>query len=148
MRFTQNLAKNLMGKPAVPPLGQPYTFPAPTGGWNARDPLAAMAPNDAVQLDNYIPTTGDARLRGGSMPFATGMPAQPVETLVEYSSGGADELWAIAGGNIYNVSTKQLYLRFTSSFSFCFNYSFSYDFICASASISGCLVLLLHTTSH
>jgi hypothetical protein len=31
------------------------TIPPPTGGWNARDPLAEMEPEDAIVLDNIIP---------------------------------------------------------------------------------------------
>ena len=33
------------------------TFPAPTGGWNARDALASMGKGDAVILDNFVPKT-------------------------------------------------------------------------------------------
>lgn len=29
-------------------------FPAPVGGWNARDPLSAMPPNDAVKMINMV----------------------------------------------------------------------------------------------
>ena len=42
------------------------TLPAPTGGWNARDALSAMPPEDAVALVNYFPQTTDVILRYGS----------------------------------------------------------------------------------
>ena len=41
------------------------SFPAPVGGWNARDPLAAMDPADAVKLVNFIPNTTSVTLRQG-----------------------------------------------------------------------------------
>ena len=41
------------------------SIPAPTGGWNARDSLANMSPNDAVQLVNWYPTPTDVTLRKG-----------------------------------------------------------------------------------
>jgi hypothetical protein len=41
------------------------SVPAPIGGWNARDSLAAMAPTDAVQLVNWYPTPTDVTMRSG-----------------------------------------------------------------------------------
>lgn len=79
------------------------TFPAPTRGWNARDPLGGMQPTDAVQLDNYFPTTADVELRGGTLNSVTGM-TNPVETLAPYSSGSARKLWAFSGTKIYDAS--------------------------------------------
>jgi hypothetical protein len=44
---------------------QTASIPAPIGGWNARDSLAAMAPTDAVQLVNWFPTPTDVTMRRG-----------------------------------------------------------------------------------
>lgn len=104
MRFTAALRKSKLSHPVVPTTGKISTFPAPTNGWNTRDPLNAMKPQDAIVLDNYFPTTADVQLRGGSRPWATGMDAHPVETVIEYSKGTTDELWAICNGKIYNVT--------------------------------------------
>jgi hypothetical protein len=41
------------------------SVPAPIGGWNARDSLAAMSPIDAVQLVNWYPTPTDVTMRRG-----------------------------------------------------------------------------------
>lgn len=41
------------------------SIPAPIGGWNARDSLAAMSPTDAVQLVNWFPTPTDVTMRRG-----------------------------------------------------------------------------------
>ena len=41
------------------------SIPAPIGGWNGRDSLAAMSPTDAVQLVNWYPTPTDVTMRKG-----------------------------------------------------------------------------------
>jgi hypothetical protein len=80
-------------------------LPAPTGGWNARDSLAAMSSLDAVQLTNWFPTTTECTLRNGYSVWATGITGQ-VETLMAYSGGSTTELFAIADGKVYDVSTQ------------------------------------------
>lgn len=56
---------------AAAPTSFGRNVPAPTGGWNARDPIAAMPPKDAVFLDNFFPSPSDVQLRKGSALFAT-----------------------------------------------------------------------------
>ena len=75
------------------------TIPAPIGGWNARDSLGAMAIGDAVTLTNWWPGTNSVVLRYGYTKFATGITGQ-VETVLAYSSGTANKLFAAAGTNI------------------------------------------------
>lgn len=106
MRFTPALMKSKRIHPVVPPVGRPFTFPAPVGGWNTRDPLAEMEPQDAIVLDNYFPTTGNAQLRNGSAPWATGMGSGPVETLMQWDGGAVQRMWAIANHAIYNVTAS------------------------------------------
>ena len=79
------------------------SLPAPTGGWNARDALGDMASTDAVYLTNLFPSTSDVVQRKGYTQFATGMTGQ-VETLMNYSGGISEKLFAVASGNIYNIS--------------------------------------------
>lgn len=79
------------------------SLPAPVGGWNARDSLANMAPEDAVILTNMLPSVSNVKLRGGYTRYATGLGSQ-VETLMAYSSGTASSFFAIAGTKIYDVS--------------------------------------------
>ena len=86
-------------------VSQPVSLPAPVGGWNARDSLAAMAPNDAVVLQNWFPATTECTLRSGYTAWATGITGQ-VETLMAYSGAASDKLFAIAGGKVYNVTTQ------------------------------------------
>ena len=76
---------------------------APVGGWNARDAVADMKPEDAVFLRNLIPSTTNVVLRAGYSRFSTGLPSK-VDTLMAYSSGTSQQLWAASGGGFYNVS--------------------------------------------
>lgn len=83
------------------------TFPPPIGGWNARDPLAAMPITDAVVLDNFFPDTNEVRLRKGSEEYiASGLGGVTVETLAEFNAGGSRKFLAGANGNVYDISTS------------------------------------------
>jgi hypothetical protein len=81
------------------------TFPAPTGGWNARDALASMGKGDAVILDNFVPKTTEVVLRNGSSNHVTGITGT-VETLATYAkANGTYQMFAAAGTSIYDVTT-------------------------------------------
>lgn len=80
------------------------TMSAPTGGWNARDPLAAMDPKDAVILDNWLPRTADVMSRKGYTNHVIGLPAQ-VNTLMVYAGVTASTMFAASDTAIYNVTT-------------------------------------------
>lgn len=77
------------------------SLPAPVGGWNARDSLANMDPIDAVQLDNLFPTVSSCVLRGGFIKHAT--VSGTVKTLMNYSGGATERLFAITNNGIYRV---------------------------------------------
>jgi len=81
------------------------SLPAPIGGWNARDSLADMAPVDAVVMQNFFPLTTEVGLRKGYTQHATGITGQ-VETLMTYYSGTASEMFAVAGGSFYDVTSS------------------------------------------
>jgi len=85
-------------------VSQPVSLPAPVGGWNARDSLAAMSPLDAPILTNWYPATTECQLRYGYSKHATGITGQ-VDTLMAYSGSSTDKLFAIAGGSVYDVTT-------------------------------------------
>ena len=79
--------------------------PAPIGGWNTRDSVAAMDEKDAVILTNWFPQPSQVKLRLGFQNWVTGIPGQ-VETLMSYVSATAAKIFAInAAGNIYEVTT-------------------------------------------
>ena len=90
--------------PAQKTAAQVASLPSPVGGWNARDSIANMEPVDAVQLVNFFPSYSNVVLRGGYSNHATGITGQ-VETLMNYSTGSSESLYAIAGTQIYDVTS-------------------------------------------
>lgn len=83
---------------------QSVSVPAPVGGWNSRDPMAAMPATDAVALDNWFPTSSDVRIRPGCSSWATGSDGR-VESLMTYASGSTTKLFAAAGNKIFDISS-------------------------------------------
>jgi hypothetical protein len=80
------------------------TFPAPVGGWNARDALANMGKQDAVILDNFVPKNTEVVLRSGSSDHVTGITGT-VETLAVYAkAAGTYSMFAAAGTAIYDAT--------------------------------------------
>ncbi|MFN8993385.1 MAG: hypothetical protein ACK5X3_06965 [Pseudomonadota bacterium] len=80
------------------------SIPPPVQGLNARDALASMDAADAITLDNWFPRGNDVVLRRGHQSHVTGLPGN-VETLMQYSSGSANKLFAASGTAIYDVTT-------------------------------------------
>lgn len=81
------------------------TAPAPTGGWNTRDSIAAMPPSDAVILDNFFPSSTSVDLRKGSATWATGF-ASRVQTLLSYASPTAKKLFGADSTGIYDITVS------------------------------------------
>lgn len=79
------------------------SIPAPTGGLNAKDPLAEMAPDEAVVMDNYFPMPSSVKNRNGSADHATGI-SGTVETICVYNNGSNRDMFAIASGSIYEAT--------------------------------------------
>lgn len=81
------------------------SLPSPVGGLNARDAIANMPPEDAVVMENFFPLQTSVELRKGWQQWMTGS-AATIETLLPYSDVlGNQKLYAVAGGNIYDVTT-------------------------------------------
>lgn len=82
-----------------------HSIPAPTGGLNARDPLASMSNKDAIVLDNFFPEVNYVSLRRGHASHATGM-STAVQSLMTYHAlNGSEKMFAAANGAIYDVTT-------------------------------------------
>jgi hypothetical protein len=62
-----------------------------------------MQPQDAFQLDNWIPRGSYCETRGGSEDYATGVPGA-VESLEVYTGGAGSKMLAFGNGSIYDVS--------------------------------------------
>jgi hypothetical protein len=58
-----------------------------------------------VTLTNYFPNVSSVDLRGGFIQWATGISGQ-VESLLDYAAATGGELYAIAGGQIYDATAQ------------------------------------------
>lgn len=81
------------------------SVPAPVGGLNDKDSIASMPPTDALTLDNMFCGTTAVNSRNGSLNWATGITGW-VETLATYSYFAGRKMFAAAGANIYDVTSK------------------------------------------
>lgn len=91
--------------PARQQISSVFSISAPVGGWNDRDSLANMAPNDAIKLLNFFPTTTDCELRGGQEDYATGVTGT-VETLAVYNAmSGTNKMFAVDSNDVWDVSS-------------------------------------------
>lgn len=98
MRSPVNIARRPQPKAATKALQ------APIGGWDAKNALADMPPQNAVILDNWFPSTSSVKLRKGYSAHCAGM-TSTVETLMTYTGlTGAQKLFAAAGSRIFDVT--------------------------------------------
>lgn len=82
------------------------TVPAPVGGLNDRDALAAMPASDAVIMVNWWPEPSRLMVRKGFLRHTDGELPAAVESLFEYHPpSGSIKLFAAAGDSIYDVTT-------------------------------------------
>ena len=82
------------------------TVPAPVGGLNARDSLAAMPPTDAIVLNNWWPQPYGCLVRKGYIEWATGLPAE-VQSLWPWSSVDGDQkLFAWSADEMHDVTAR------------------------------------------
>ena len=89
---------------ALGPTASSATIPAPIGGLNTRDSVDLIPETDAIRLDNFFPARGHVQVRKGFDDHVTGLPAA-VESLMVYSSGTANTMFAASGANVYNVTS-------------------------------------------
>lgn len=93
-------------------VGQTVTLPAPVGGLNARDSLAQMEPNQAVNMLNLYPLQYGVRIRKGYQQWADDFIANtdlPVETLMTYHGiDGTEKMFAATGQAFYDVTTNNI----------------------------------------
>lgn len=88
------------------PTSQTETIPAPIGGLNAVDSIAAMAPTDAIIMDNWVPQTTFCNLRNGYTNWSTGY-LHWVETLMGYAGlTGTEKLFAINGTTVNDATAS------------------------------------------
>lgn len=81
------------------------SLPPPVGGWNARDPLAAMRPIDAVKLENWFPRIADCAIRGGCANHVTGFVLKPRTQMVYNGLAGTNKLFSVTDAGIYDTTS-------------------------------------------
>lgn len=86
---------------------QEVTLPAPIAGLNKKEPISAMEPLFAIEMDNYIPLDSKVELRSGYSIFSTlGTAGKIVKTLAAYNYPSYNTLFAVYNGKIWDVSTN------------------------------------------
>ena len=87
------------------PVSSIISRPAPVKGWNARDPIGAMKPDEAIILDNWFPSATDVMQRKGREDHVTGITGQ-VESLMAYNTpAGTQTLFGAAGTAFYDMTS-------------------------------------------
>jgi hypothetical protein len=94
----------LKGQPRRWQANQVIPFPAPFGGWNARDDITDMPPQDAVVLDNLIPGDGSVSLRNGYASHGTGMTNAIASLMPYHAPSGTPQLFAATATTVWDVS--------------------------------------------
>lgn len=79
--------------------------PAPVGGWNARDSIAAMPSTDAVTLENWFPRVGDCIIRGGCANHLTGMGSPPKSLMLHTPPTGTNKMFAASNTGVYDATS-------------------------------------------
>jgi hypothetical protein len=83
------------------------SIPAPIGGLNARDSIAAMPITDALILRNWFPLPYAVSMRKGYQEIAVGMAPGETPTVATYSSMlGVDLPVVFTGHNIYVITAS------------------------------------------
>ena len=105
-------------KAAAARTAQMQVIPAPVGGLNFRDPIAAMSPIDALALTNFIPKQQGVELRRGWQVKA--LPAAGVstaESVFGYKAPAIanDKVFMAANGNIYDVTNGTMTLALSAT---------------------------------
>lgn len=80
------------------------SYPAPVGGWNARDDLSNMRPEDAVRLINWRPRPGKCVTRGGTTSNIIGPPGTGFDspgTIATLRTTFGDVLIVSGGNRLY-----------------------------------------------
>jgi len=81
------------------------SLPAPVGGWNARDPLAAMPEKDAIVLENWFPKAADVAVRPGAIAHKTGF-GSTVRTLMAWNGYANQKLFAATDTGIFDATVS------------------------------------------
>ncbi len=91
------------------------SLPPPVGGWNARDAIANMDPNDAVTMLNWFPTPSDVMVRKGWTTACKNFGGNQVQTIMAYNAqNGNHKLFGAAGSIIWAADAASASASVTS----------------------------------
>lgn len=82
------------------------SLPAPVEGWDTSSPLAEMSAKRAITLDNWFPQAEYVEIRKGHKLHRPTAVDGPVETLIVYNGVISNKMFAVAGGDIYDVTAS------------------------------------------
>jgi hypothetical protein len=106
MVYRRNLG--VLGRSFQPTI-QSVKPPIPTGGLNDLNALSEMPANDAIVLENIVPTQFGLRVRQGYSEWVVGLD-NPVRSLIPFEGqenlGTSDRLFAVTPQGIYDVSAR------------------------------------------
>lgn len=91
-------------RPARQSTSRSHSLLAPTRGWYVGENIADAKKGAALILDNWFPLENKIRLRRGKREHATGLTGT-VASLFTYESGAVEKMFAVAGGEIHDVSS-------------------------------------------
>ena len=94
----------LRARDSTLPAARTATVPAPVGGRNTRDDLAAMPETDAEILDNWFPEGSYVRPRRGVNNHKGVLPGQ-IESILSYANGATLKLFAACSGTMQDITT-------------------------------------------
>lgn len=97
--------------------GIPLTIPAPIRGWNTVASIAEIPPDQAIVLDNLIPSTGSVTSRKGHSVYATSVGSGNVDSLFELNALSANKMIAAASGALYDVTVAGAAVSLATGFS-------------------------------
>jgi hypothetical protein len=84
---------------------QIVSLPGPVGGWNTRDAVDTMPPEDAIQLDNLFPSVGKVELRGGYEDYvSSSIGSDNVETLATLVVGATEYFLCGTNNKLYEIT--------------------------------------------
>jgi hypothetical protein len=89
-----------------PQVAQALSLPAPTGGINDLDPLAAMGPEFLIDCMNFFPDTGSLNIRNGYANWVVGL-SGAVKTIMSFNDVDGSYLpFAVTDAGVYNINAS------------------------------------------
>lgn len=84
---------------------RPWAQPGPIGGWNTRDAIDSMPPEDALQLDNLFPSVGKVELRRGFEDYCVAsIGSDDIETLATLKVAATEYFVCAGNAKWYDIT--------------------------------------------